>query len=54
MEPLTGFNSKGRLLSIPASIRLGKNRLSMINTLAYYNTELSKVIVELHIKLLSP
>jgi hypothetical protein len=33
-----GHNYNGRLLALPANIRLGWKRMAVANTLAYYNT----------------
>ncbi len=35
----------GRLLVLPANIRLGEKRLTVINTLAYFSTEIIKAVV---------
>jgi hypothetical protein len=42
---ITGLNSMGRFQALPANIRLGwMSRLIVTNTLAYYNTELTKLV----------
>jgi len=40
VEHLTGFHSKGRLLALPESIRLGWKILTMASTLTYHRREL--------------
>ncbi len=40
MEFLTGLHSKGRLVALPTSIRLGWRELAETNTQAYNKVEL--------------
>ncbi len=39
MDPLMRLHSKGRILALPKNIRLDWKRLTVTNTLAYFDTE---------------
>jgi hypothetical protein len=38
VEPLTGLHCNGRLLALPANIKLGWKLMAVANTPAYYHT----------------
>ncbi len=50
MEHLTKLHSNGRLLSLPANIRLGWKSMQVANTLAYYYTTLITAVKSFIVK----